>query len=119
MNDLKKAEQEANHLEDIIERNIKTLVNRQQREDEKKPAEERLADKITAFTGNMAFVYTHIIVFVVWILWNLNWLPVPPFDPNFIGLSITTQVEAIFLTTFVLMTQRSIDAQADKRADLD
>jgi uncharacterized membrane protein len=67
----------------------------------------------------MAFVYTHIVIFGLWILWNIGWFHFKPFDPEFIGLGLITQVEAIFLTTFVLITQRSLDAQADKRADLD
>jgi uncharacterized membrane protein len=116
-NEVKK--KEGSTLENLIEKNIKTLVERRRKEEREKPIEERIADAVTAFTGNMAFVYTHIVIFGLWIIWNIGWISFKPFDPDFIGLSLITQIEAIFLTTFVLMTQRSLDTQADKRADLD
>jgi uncharacterized membrane protein len=103
----------------VVERNIKTLVERRRNDERKKPIEERIADKVTRFTGNMAFVYTHAIVFGIWILVNVGWLYFKPFDPELLGLQVFTSLEAIFLSTFVLMSQNSMDAQADKRADLD
>jgi uncharacterized membrane protein len=50
---------------------------------------------------------------------NLGWFGIKPFDPSFVALQLVTAIEAIFLSTFVLMSQNSLDAQADKRADLD
>jgi uncharacterized membrane protein len=67
----------------------------------------------------MAFVYTPVVVFGVWILLNLGWFGIKPFNPSFFALQLITAIEAIFLSTFVLMSQNSLDAQADKRADLD
>lgn len=47
----------------------------------------------------MSFVYTHVIVLILWIAINLEALPFTrPFDPNFILLATTTSVEAIFLS---------------------
>lgn len=103
----------------IVNRNIKALVARRREDENNKPVEERIADSITRFTSNMAFVYTHVVVFGVWILLNLGWFGIKPFDPSFVDLSLITAIEAIFLSTFVLMSQNSLDAQADKRADLD
>lgn len=103
----------------IITRNIKALVQRRREEENKKPLGERFADAVTRFTGNMAFVYTHIIIFGLWIIYNIGWFEVKPFDHEFVGLQLVTSIEAIFLSTFVLMSQNSLDAQADKRADLD
>jgi uncharacterized membrane protein len=103
----------------IVERNIKTIIDRRIKEEKQKSLEERIADKVSNFTGNMAFVYTHAAIFGIWITWNLGWLGLTPFDPSFTGLSLITAIEAIFLTTFVLISQNSLDTQADKRADLD
>src|SRR3546814_17816895 len=45
------------------------------------------------------------------------WLPA--FDPDLVKLAMAASVEAIFLSTFILMTQNRMSAVADKRADLD
>jgi uncharacterized membrane protein len=51
---------------------------------------------------------------------NLNVIPgVRPFDPTFVSLATWASVEAIFLSTFVLISQNHAAAAADKRADLD
>jgi uncharacterized membrane protein len=51
---------------------------------------------------------------------NLGWLPgVPRFDRSFTVLAMAASVEAIFLSTFVLISQNRMQALADKRADLD
>jgi len=44
---------------------------------------------------------------------------VPAFDPSFVVLAMVASVEAIFLSTFILMTQNRMSAAADKRAELD
>jgi uncharacterized membrane protein len=106
-------------MSNIIEKNIKTLVERRRRDERKKPTAERIADTVTRFTGNMAFVYTHAIIFGIWIILNVGWLHLKPFDPQLLALQVFASLEAIFLSTFVLMSQNSMDAQADKRADLD
>jgi uncharacterized membrane protein len=103
----------------IVERNITALLHRREVEDAQKTGEERIADTITRFTGSMLFVYIHLVFFGVWIIWNLGWLGVKPFDPSFVVLAMMASVEAIFLSTFVLISQNRSNAQADRRADLD
>jgi len=103
----------------VVERNIKALLDRRHREEKPKTFDERIADTITGFTGSMAFVYFHLVVFGVWIAWNLKWLGLKPFDPSFVAMAIIASVEAIFLSTFVLISQNRMDGLADKRADLD
>jgi len=103
----------------IVERNIKALLDRQKEEDKQKTREERIADVITRFTGSMLFVYIHLCLFGSWILWNSGVLGFKPFDPSFVVLAMFASVEAIFLSTFVLISQNRMAAQADKRADLD
>lgn len=113
------ASEPSSDIAGIINRNIKALVARRLKDENNKPLEEKIADSITRFTGNMAFVYTHVVVFGVWVILNLGWFGIKPFDPSFVALQLITALEAIFLSTFVLMSQNSLDAQADKRADLD
>ena len=103
----------------IVERNIDALLKRNQQEDKKRSFEERIADKITSFTGSMLFVYIHLVLFGIWILWNVGLIGLKPFDPSFVVLAMFASVEAIFLSTFVLISQNRMNAQADKRADLD
>ena len=67
----------------------------------------------------MIFVYIHLIGFGIWIIVNLGWTPLPTFDPTLVVLAMFASVEAIFLSTFVLITQNRMAAQADRRADLD
>jgi uncharacterized membrane protein len=65
-------------------------------------------------------VYIHLVVFGTWIAINIGWLPFGPrFDPSFVVLAMVASVEAIFLSTFVLISQNRMAALADKRADLD
>jgi uncharacterized membrane protein len=80
--------------------------------------EDKLANAITAFTGSMRFVYVHLALYGGWILSNL--LPgLPHFDPTFVILAMAASVEAIFLSTFVLISQNRAMAATDKRDDLD
>lgn len=96
------------------------LQERRQREDETATFEERVAGAITRFSGSMRFVYVHVVVYGFWILVNLGLVPgVPEFDPSFVILAMVASVEAIFLSTFILITQNRMSAAADKRAELD
>jgi uncharacterized membrane protein len=104
----------------VVDRNLRALLARRRAEEEHRKLRDRIADRITAFTGSMGSVIFHSIVFGLWILINLGWLPaVPKFDPSFVILAMAASVEAIFLSTFVLITQNRMAAIADKRADLD
>src|SRR5688572_25455184 len=107
-------------LSPVLERNIRALQLRRQREEVEATAEERIAEAITRFTGSMLFVYLHLAFFGFWIIANLGWVPgVPSWDPSFVVLAMMASVEAIFLSTFVLISQNRMSAAADKRADLD
>lgn len=107
-------------LADIIERNIAAMFELQRVEQQKKTRQDKSADALTAFSGNMIFVYLHTLWFGLWIVINLGWLPVKPFDPFPFGLlTMIVSLEAIFLSTFVLISQNRAGAVADKRADLD
>ena|SRR5580704_14399141 len=104
----------------IIERNIITMVDLRREEERRKSVQDKAADALTAFSGSMIFVYLHVIWFAVWVAINVGWLPIKPFDPFPFGLlTLVVSLEAIFLSTFVLISQNRSGEVADKRADLD
>src|SRR5688572_10674486 len=93
-------------LTPVLHRNIEALRERRARELESATLQVRLADSITGFTGSMAFVYLHLLAFGYWIGANLRLLPaIQPWDPSFVVLAMIASVEAIFLSTFVLISQ--------------
>src|SRR5918999_4162058 len=103
----------------VRERNIRALLARRRQEEQQANWQDRLADRITAFTGSLWFVYCHLAIYGLWILANLPGVPLPHFDPTYVILAMAASVEAIFLSTFILITQNRMTAQAAKRADLD
>jgi uncharacterized membrane protein len=112
-------EQNPSELARIVERNIEALLARRKAEERQLSFQERIAERITSFTGSMKFVWLHVIVYGLWIAINLGAIPfIPKFDPTFVILAMEASVEAIFLSTFILITQNRMMAQADKRADL-
>ena len=79
--------------------------------------QDRAADQITAFSGSMAFVYIHMVWFAVWCIGNLIWWRFDPFP--FGLLTLIVSLEAIFLSTFVLLSQNRESARSDMRAEID
>jgi uncharacterized membrane protein len=70
----------------------------------------RIADRITAFSGSMLFVYIHILWFGAWIGFRVEHYP-------FGLLTMIVSLEAIFLSTFVLISQNRTDAKRQVVAD--
>lgn len=107
------------NLSSALERNIQALICRREEEAEAATLQERVAEAITAFTGSMTFVYIHLAFFSFWIVANMGWIPfVTPWDPTLVILAMEASVEAIFLSTFVLISQNRMAKADDKRADL-
>jgi uncharacterized membrane protein len=70
----------------------------------------RIADRITAFAGSMAFVYLHIVWFGSWIVFGVEHYP-------YGLLTMIVSLEAIFLSTFVMISQNRADAKRQVVAD--
>jgi hypothetical protein len=112
------AESGSHGLSSSLRRNIEALRERRNQKTISASPEERLANAITAFTGSMRFVYLHLAIYGSWIIWNL--IPgLAHFDPTFVILAMAASVEAIFLSTFVLISQNRAMAITNKRDDLD
>jgi uncharacterized membrane protein len=71
----------------------------------------RIADAITAYAGSMPFVYIHAAVFAIWMLF-LERSPWPM-------LTLAVSLEAIFLSTFVMIGQNRQTAFQEAKADHD
>src|SRR5215470_15482079 len=70
----------------------------------------RIADQITAFAGSMMFVYLHILWFGSWIIFRVEHYP-------YGLLTMIVSLEAIFLSTFVMISQNRADAKRQVVAD--
>jgi uncharacterized membrane protein len=107
-------------LSGTLRENIAALAERERAERARAPWSERAAHRITGFTGSMTFVWVHVAIVATWLAVNLGWVPgVSRFDRSFVILAMAASVEAIFLSTFVLISQNRMAALADRRADLD
>jgi uncharacterized membrane protein len=103
----------------VLDRNIEVLRAERARMMSQSPLSDRIADVITRFTGSMAFVIIHIAIVAGWVLVNVGAFSIAAFDPTFVILATAASVEAIFLSTFVLISQNRASELADRRANLD
>ncbi len=104
----------------IVQRNIAALLQKRREQDLHRRTQDKIADAISRFAGSMACIYIHAVLVFAWVAINLGWIPgIPKFDPTFVVLAMVASVEAIFLSTFVLITQNRMAEIADRRADLD
>jgi uncharacterized membrane protein len=92
-----------------LERNPALLAHAEERA---KSVQNRIADQITAFAGSMWFVYIHIIWFSCWIGLGVEKYP-------YGLLTMIVSLEAIFLSTFVMISQNRADAKRQVVADLE
>jgi uncharacterized membrane protein len=107
-------------LNKVIERNIRTIIRLRQKADRERSVHDHIADTITSFSGRMGFVYVHIVWFGLWILLNTGRVGVRAFDPFPYGLlTMIVSLEAIFLSTVVLISQNRLSGEIERRAELD
>ncbi|HEY4254268.1 MAG TPA: DUF1003 domain-containing protein [Roseomonas sp.] len=111
---------EPDSLSAAIRRNIQAMEARRRRQATDATTEERVAERVTAFIGSMRSVYLHLAVFGTWLLVDLDILPfVTRPDASFSVVATVASIEAIFLSTFVLISQNRMAIASDERADLD
>jgi uncharacterized membrane protein len=114
---------DAGSQNEIVRKNVAAVVEMQRKEAAGRTVQDRLAAAMTAFSGSMAFVYIHAVWFGLWVLLNIGILRVPyvtEFDPYPFGLlTLVVSLEAIFLSTFVLIAQNNLSALSERRAELD
>jgi uncharacterized membrane protein len=98
---------------------IQEMVELEARDRLRTSVSDRIANWISAFAGSMLFVWLHIAWFAAWILLNTSFVGWR-FDAFPFGLlTMIVSLEAIFLSTFVLISQNRLSLFADKRSKLD
>lgn len=107
----------------IIRKNISAIAEVHREEEESRALSTRISDRITAFSGSMLFVWMHALWFGIWIMLNVGLVHIPhvsEFDPFPFGLlTMIVSLEAIFLSTFVLISQNRMAMLSERRAELD
>jgi uncharacterized membrane protein len=104
-----------------IRRNIESITQLEQAFEQQRTTVDVISDVVTRFTGSIRFILAHAVVFTAWILLNTLVLPESDrFDPYPFGfLGLVVSLEAIFLSTFVLMSQNRQNRMADQWAHVD
>jgi uncharacterized membrane protein len=85
-------------------------VLRKQAEQRSEHLQDRIADAITSFSGSMPFVYIHVVWFTLWIALGVEEFP-------FGFLTMLVSLEAIFLSTFVMISQNRADVRREALAE--
>lgn len=107
-------------VNEVLSRNIDALAEKRRDADRRASLEDRIAAAISAFAGSLAFVWVHLAILILWVAINLSFVPgMARFDPDFIILATAASVEAIFLSTFILIAQNRAAQLADRRSELD
>jgi uncharacterized membrane protein len=107
-------------LSSVLTNNIRAMEGRRTREVTHASQQERAVRGLTSFIGSMKFVYLHAALCVVWVTLNGGLIhALPRLDPSLALLATAASVEAIFLSTFVLISQNRMAEAERKRADLD
>ena len=104
---------------DLLERNVEVVQKLEEAAKQERTTSDRLATIIANFCGSMKFVWVHVIWFSAWIVVNVT--PgvrhVDPFPFTF--LTLVVSLEAIFLSTFILISQNHDTRISERRNNLD
>jgi len=106
-------------LSNVIQRNIRKIIQVRLKSAREQSLQDRIANGMTSFSGSMLFFYIHVVWFCLWFLLNTGHLGITPFDPYPYGfLTVVVSLEAIFLATFVLISQNLLAKEAERLTDL-
>ena len=99
----------------------KVIQSIETRLNERRNFSEKFADGLVRWFGSINFIILNLVIFLLWIAWNLDLIPgVKPFDPfPFILLTMVVSLEAIFLSVFVLLSQNRESRISDLREEID
>ena len=107
-------------VEELTHQNIETIIQLESAAKSQRRQADRIADIISDFCGTMTFVYVHIGAFSFWSAFNLLAPKHLQFDPfPFFFLSFIVALEAIFLSTFILISQNHEKRLSERRNHLD
>ena len=102
-------------------KNIESILRLEKEDDGRLPSVYRVSHAIGWFAGTIYFVILQCVVVGLWVGWNSKVAGNgPPFDPYpFPLLSILMSLEAVLLTSFVLIRQNAMDQRSERRNHLD
>jgi uncharacterized membrane protein len=108
-----------NSVDQLTERNVTVIRELEEAAKEERTRTDRFAEAIANFCGSMTFVWVHVVWFGIWIL--INVIPrLPHIDPfPFTFLTLVVSLEAIFLSTFILISQNHDSKISERRNHLD
>lgn len=102
----------------IIRRNVERIRGWERWSKRHRTFADRVAEAVARFCGRMTFVWVHAVLFAVWIAWNT--LASARFDPYpFTFLTLCVSLEAIFLSSFILIAQNYEMRLTERRTQLD
>lgn len=104
---------------DVTRDNVRAMRGLEELAVAKRSLADRVAEFVARFCGSITFVWIHVALFGSWILWNV--LPgLPHFDPYpFTFLTLCVSLEAIFLSSFILISQNYEMRITERRSQLD
>jgi uncharacterized membrane protein len=113
---------DTDHSRDIrteaVSRNIESIVNLEKEDERRLSSLHKGSHKIGWFVGTIHFVILQILLVALWVFWNAY--GAGRFDPYpFNLLSAVLALEAVLLTSFVLIRQNAIDERSERRNHLD
>ena len=108
-----------NSVDELTRRNVEAVLELEKAAKEERTPSDRVAEKIARFCGSMTFVWVHVFWFGLWILVNLfpGIRHIDPFPFTF--LTLVVSLEAIFLSTFILISQNHDTKISERRNHLD
>jgi uncharacterized membrane protein len=106
-------------VDQLTKRNVECIRELEEAAKEERTNSDRVAEAIANFCGSMTFVWVHMVWFGIWIL--INAVPgLPHIDPfPFTFLTLVVSLEAIFLSTFILISQNHDSKISERRNHLD
>lgn len=109
----------ARGADDLTRQNVRAMRELESAAVARRTLADRAAAAIARFCGSVTFVWIHLLVFSAWIGYNAL-SPFEPFDPYpFTFLTLVVSLEAIFLATFILISQNYDMRVAERRNQLD
>lgn len=106
-------------VDELTKRNVEAVLKLEEAAKEQRTRSEVIAEQIAKFCGSMRFVWVHVVFFTLWIGFNL--MPgtrhIDPFPFTF--LTLVVSLEAIFLSTFILISQNHDTQISERRNHLD
>jgi uncharacterized membrane protein len=102
------------------ESHIDSIVKQEEEALQRRSRSERLADAVGSFAGSLVFVVFHIVLLLAWLLVNTGKIPITrPFDPYpFSLLGVIVSMEAVLLSSFILMRQNRMMRRGERRDHL-